>query len=829
MTDDRLNEIEIALEAEARGATILKFQREHERATKDGEFADTFLGAHFITNYLNPLARGIEDWMKRCNSGRAGRRARASVLLDGVEPSVLAFLTAKAIFNKLGVYNESKPCTFTGLAIFTAGLIHDELRLREFDAEHTKLSRRIHADFNSRELPRYKREEYMQKTFSNHNMVWAKWDKGDMVLVGSAMLDVFREVTGDIEVSTQGVGKSKRDIVEPSLGLLQAVELVGDHCEAMFTTYYPMVVPPKRWELSTLNTGGYLTSDVRPYPLIKGSKREYKDILRKAVEAGQVDLVLEGVNALQETRWQVNTRVLEVMQAVYARNILCGSLPRSDRRVPDPPPASLEGKPIDDPDVKAYRAYCFTIHEANRRIVGKRVMALRAFALAEKFAKFDAIYFPHDLDSRGRAYPKPVGLNPQGPDYVKGLLQFADAKALGEDGLFWLGVHGANCYGEDKLPLHERAAWAVAHLEHARSVARDPLADLWWTRSDSPTQFLAWCFDWAAAHELPDPKKYQTKLHVDLDATCSGLQHFSAMLRDAVGGFHVNMTPNKVRQDVYGAVAKEGMKLIVEDTDEEKVALRDAWIKFGMTRKTTKRSVMVKPYAGTRQSCTGYVSEAIDEMLEDGAPVPVPREMMWEFKMYGAGKVWDAIPKVVVAADGAMRWLSTVSRLVGKSQPVQKRIEWVTPAGLPVHQYKFETRSRQIETFFDGKKVRPRITEDTDDLDPRQMATSVAPSFVHSLDACHLQMTFAAARREGLTHFAAVHDSFGVHPADISRFSRIIREQFVKMYSENDVLAQFLESAMPLISVEFQEEIPPMPAKGTLDLSGILENEFFFS
>src|SRR5690606_18881891 len=99
----------------------------------------------------------------------------------------------------------------------------------------------------------------------------------------------------------------------------------------------------------------------------------------------------------------------------------CGKLPQADNRVPDPAPKSLEGLPPDHEDVKAYRAYYFKIHEHNRRVIGKRVMAGRAFQVARKMSKYEAIYFPYDLDSRGRIYPKPSGLHPQGPDYVKAL------------------------------------------------------------------------------------------------------------------------------------------------------------------------------------------------------------------------------------------------------------------------------------------------------------------------------------------------------------------------------------------------------------------------
>ncbi|ESZ33872.1 DNA-directed RNA polymerase [Mesorhizobium sp. L2C067A000] len=845
MNDDLYLE-ELQLEEDARGLTIQRFHKEHLKGTLEETFSETFLGSHIIRNYLMPFTSGITRFLDDANSGRAGKKTTAYKLIGEIDPALCAFLALKAIFNKIGVYHEGKPCGLTSLAIYAGGLIHDELRLREFDEEHHKWSQRIHDDFNKRELPRHKREEYMQKVFAKADLEWSIWTKSDMLLVGLALLNVFKEVTGDIEVETTGSGKAKRDVVKASPGLLLTVEKNSGLCEALFTTYYPTVIPPKDWSVDTLNVGGYHTHHVSPYPLVKGSKKAYREILKELVATNVLDRVLGAVNALQRTRWQVNVRVLDAIEHVYNRNIPCGGLPRANNRKPDPAPRNLEGLEADHPAVKEYRAYCFGIHERNRRVVGKRVMAARSFQIARKMSKYDTIYFPHDLDSRGRAYPKPSGLNPQGPDYVKGLLQFATGKPLGRDGLKWLAIHGANCFGKDKLLMHERADWGKDNLDLARRVAADPRHNLEWTKSDNPCQFLAWCFDWAEAHAGPFPEQHVSKLHVDLDATCSGLQHFSAMLRDKVGGFHVNMTPNQQRQDVYGAVAKVTERLMREDFgSNEGVEIKDkegkvvssipfanlsrAWVTFGIDRSITKRPVMVKPYSGTRTSCGQYVVEAVDEKIGEGAAMPFPKEDLWTFKMYGADKVWKAIPEVVIAADGAMKWLMTMSRLVGKSQPVEKRIEWKTPLGFPVHQYKFDTTSRRVKTFFDGKIIKPRLSEDLDTLDPRQMASSVPPSFVHSLDGCHLQATVSKAAEQGITDFAAVHDSFGVHACDVERFSLIIREAFVEMYETHDVLSEFYETAEQLISDELKEDIPPIPPMGSLDLKGILSNPFFFS
>nr|DAU76325.1 MAG TPA: DNA directed RNA polymerase [Caudoviricetes sp.] len=824
--NEELYDAQVELEREMRDRSISKFLKEH----LEGDLSETITGSYLINNYILPVSKAIQGFLDAAGKGGAGRKNSAYKGLSMLEPEVSAFLFLKALLHRAPLYSrENITLSVTSLAVQAAGLLHDELRIRKFEADNPKLFEKIVGDFDKRELPRHKRKEYLQKVISDADEEWFVWSKADMLHVGVKLIDLFRSTTGDIQIRAVRQGRHKIDLVEPSDGLLNACERIRELKEDLTCTWYPMIIPPVPWSSENVSRGGYVSHHVTPYPLVKASKKAYRRLLQEKATAGDLDTVLTAVNAMQETPWRVNKRVLDALAYVYERNIECGKLPRADNLEPDPAPPGYELLAADDPRIKEYRRYRAIIHEQNRRSVGKRVLAIRAIHMAERFAEFERIYFPHDLDSRGRAYPKPNPLNPQGPDYVKGLLEFADGKPLGQSGLYWLGVHGANCFGQDKLPIDQRAAWARENIDDIRMVARAPKIYPWWTQADNPVQFLAFCFEYAEAFD--NPTQFLSHLHVDLDATCSGLQHFSAMLRDEVGGYHVNMTPNKVRQDVYGAVAAEALLIFERDraSGGDRSGMADAWLKSAMMdRSVSKRPVMVKPYAGTLTSCLEYVRSAVDDKLKGGHALPWAKEDMFSFKLYGGQVVWEAIPRVVVAADGAMRWLSAVARAVGKSQPEEKRIEWTTPVGFPVWQYKFDMKSKQIETVLDGRRYAPSLVEETDRLDSRQMASATPPSFVHSMDGAHLQLTVARSVQAGLTHFALVHDSFGVHAADIPTFSRIIREAFVEMY-QRDVLADFYESALPFISEKLREDIPPIPDKGNLDLQGILENEFFFS
>lgn len=50
------------------------------------------------------------------------------------------------------------------------------------------------------------------------------------------------------------------------------------------------------------------------------------------------------------------------------------------------------------------------------------------------------LYFPHNLDFRGRAYTLHPHLSHLGNDVCRGMLEFADGKPLGENGLDWLFI-----------------------------------------------------------------------------------------------------------------------------------------------------------------------------------------------------------------------------------------------------------------------------------------------------------------------------------------------------------------------------------------------------
>ncbi len=76
------------------------------------------------------------------------------------------------------------------------------------------------------------------------------------------------------------------------------------------------------------------------------------------------------------------------------------------------------------------------------------------------------------------------------------------------------------------------------------------------------------------------------------------------------------------------------------------------------------------------------------------------------------------------------------------------------------------------------------MPERTDPVHTRKQLQAFPPNFIHSLDASHMILSALECDALGLT-FAAVHDSFWTHAADVDAMNRVLRDAFVRIHSED--------------------------------------------
>ncbi|KVO83293.1 hypothetical protein WL21_09685 [Burkholderia ubonensis] len=560
--------------------------------------------------------------------------------------------------------------------------------------------------------------------------------------------------------------------------------------------------------------GGYLTLKT---DAVKST--EFSNAHTAALDAPLKGAHLEALNHIQKTRWRINRDVLDVALKCKARGLEVSGFPSAEE-IPLPEyPAHLDKM---SPEFKTHIRERERIHTENARNAGMRLKLWGLLQMAEELADFPALWFPHYADFRGRFYPRPQDLHTQGDSLVKGLLEFSEPVAITDRGWYWMRVNAANYFGQDKLPLDERAQWTLDHLEGILAVATDPLDDHkafeFWSTCDSPWEFLAACCevkrvcDFMLANGTCEG--YGSRMVCRYDATCSGIQHLAALMKDEKSGVRVNVLPTGNREDIYKAVAEVVMAQVQRDTvNSTTAAMASAWV-GKVERKTVKRAVMTTPYGvSERGILTQLIQDGFADHIENG-------KERYAAADYLTQKIVGALDESIEAPRRAMDYFRSVAVfLEERGLP----LVWDTPSGFTGKQAYYKTAEKRIDTLHG--KVMLRYEEPVAGFKPGKQKLGAAPNVVHSFDAAHLALVCVEMKHRGVRDLAFVHDSFGCHAENSDVLLEVTKQQFVALYS-GDTLEQWRQS---VIAHSGCPDVPEVPPLGRLDVERVLESEFFFS
>jgi DNA-directed RNA polymerase len=802
MTTD-LEQRQLALEEESIHAGIATYRNRTGRLEAKGHGGLTNYGKSLMQRTIEPMIGGIEKFKAEAET-KPGRKTLAAQFLSLVDADVAAFITARCVFD--GITNIQ---TYANLAIAIASQLENEVHFQSFEQQNKPLFNGVKRNLEKHPLGYQKvvRVSMLKHAAKKFEIKWSKWTHTDKLHLGSKLIDIFIESVGLVRLLRKKSFKDTTIYLEPTEELTQWIMDYKSKSELFCPMLLPMIAPPRDWTNPT--DGGYYDGRLQR-KLVKSRSKGYQKELRHR----EMPTVYRAVNALQATPWRVNAAMHTVVKEVWEAGLEVKGMPS---RLDLPLPTKPTDFDTNNESRATWRKQAGDIFRHNQRAASKRMLTAKVLYVADKLSAEAAIYFPIQLDFRGRMYAMPLYLNPQGSDLAKSLLTFSEGKPLGPTGSYWLAVHIANTFGFDKCSLQERYEWTLKNSLRIVSMANDPLADRWWCEADKPFQFLAACIEWIGYVEQGG--SYVCSLPIMVDGSCNGLQHFSAMLRDEVCGRQVNLTPTEKPSDIYAAVAEAVTRKLAESPDETAAQ----WLAYGITRKLCKRPVMILPYGGTIQAVKEYIADHVFEMkVEHSKPHPFSDKLM-QAVTYLSSVMWQAMGEVVVGPRLAMDWLRQGARVVTKEG---LSINWTTPSGFWVQQAYPDRSRRRVKTKIGDEIVYLTLVEDKVKLDGRKQAQALPPNFVHSLDAAALKLTICTAQDRGMTAFAAIHDSYGTIAADMQSLLDTLRECFVSMY-QTDVLSVFRSEVGAVLPEG--KEFPAVPAAGSLDLNGVLKSDFFFA
>ncbi|MDN8037449.1 DNA-directed RNA polymerase [Burkholderia vietnamiensis] len=806
-----------------------RYADQNERALRDGDVARN-QGKLFAQAFQKSVVAIGAAALAEAAKGR-GRPAPHAAALKSVDHDLLTAIVLKSLFNAA-----SNELDIVGSAISIGFELEAEMAVQKL-AEQAKatddkeLKKLVGRKVTTARSGKLKGEALLEAAGLDYETCRDDMTKLGMGLINIVLpaLDMFDVVEGN-----EATGSS---LLKFSEAAQAEMDNMAEIQQWMHPVYQPMVTRPNPWV--DFNTGSYNDQRVaRTVQLMVTMNRKQRREVDAAARASAP--FVRALNAVQDVPLTINAKVLDVLEHCFTAGIAVGKVPGMPVLVPQ--------------DMEAKQA--MKLRKDNAAARAKRNAIRSVIAEARNYVG-QPFYQPHVLDWRGRVYAKP-GFNHQRADFAKGLYELANGEVLNADGVYWLKWHVATTgafkvdgQSVDKMPHDKRVEWTEANLWLVRAVSEDPIGNLeLWKDADSPFCFLAGCM--ALQDYFANPETYVCHIPVAVDGSCSGLQHFSALLRDPEGGSYVNLLPSELPGDVYAEVAKLVKPLVEADlSDPELAEQAEKWLKYGIDRKVAKRATMTFVY-GSKQK--GFADQLVEDIIDvDGKG----REIFgteWSEQVpaahYLAAHIMAAVKATVKAAADAMEWLQKVAGILARHNvPVR----WITPLGLPVENAYYKPNTKRVQTTLWNRALNvpttytPKVTVGfTKELLEHKQRNSIAPNFVHSLDSAHLMSVVLKSVDNGIRDFLLIHDSFAALPNQMPKFNALIRDAFVELYADNEplevVLSNAVEDLMALVATcedadgmkKLQKSMQDLgklgiPAKGTLNLEDVRNSQYAFA
>ena len=384
----------------------------------------------------------------------------------------------------------------------------------------------------------------------------------------------------------------------------------------------------------------------------------------------------------------------------------------------------------------------------------------RAVESAERM-KERQFRFPYFLDSRSRMYTDTTcGFSPQGADHEKALVIPTYKEVLSSSGFNAL-LEAAAGYSEME--------WSEEEISNMAENPKDTMDQ--WKSADKPYSFMA-CANLINQYRS-DPNTPLPSF-IPLDGRCSGLQHWSAVVRSNAITRHLGMHEDEHELDIYEKVAEDWKLTLPKE------------MQFLATRKAAKIPTMTWGYNATMMTSMDHMGKLFGsssawcdlEMRYIDAEDGLDRATT---SKYGC-ELYNQLQETLGPLQSAVNWVSGCAVEIAKYGNVE--IRWPTPDGFTCLQRKVKGEKVDLDCkLSDDSRIALDILDFSGDTpNTRKHKSAIAPNIIHSLDATHLRMVARELKRLGLPKIF-IHDSFATHCNYRDVLYKIIIETFVELYS----------------------------------------------
>ncbi len=790
-----MNEIE--LEKKNKKIAEKRYHQKNKALISMGAESHTKVGKLAVSHAINNLIIGIEEFL---DNPRADRGKRYKEYFRLLPTELTAVLIARTVINSIS--QEKKRAS---MAIKVGRAIEREVALQKFKEIKNIPFKNLLVEHKDLTSESKKANKILTDARIKYGFNYSAWGVKTCGAVGLTAITIMAKYTNMIKAYEKTEFGKKVGYVSPTESMVEWLDEAHKQNAVSEFMYTPMISPPRNWTNNF--DGGYYLDQYQDKRLVD-DRKHYHDNLKDS----ECPTLFSAVNHLQSCPWSVNKKVLDVIKNLWLQGNAIAGIPDPNSR---PEPEWNEAYKGNTMLTSMYKSDLYMARTFNSRNVGLRYRLQSLLEIAETY-KNSVIYFPYSCDFRGRVYPIPKVLQPQGDDKAKGLLQFFEGKPIeNKEQEDWFYIHGANCWGEDKLSFEDRIKWVNKNAQFIRECADNPLDFTRWAEADKPFQFLAWAFEFRQYQRLGS--KFLSRIPVAMDGSNNGLQIMSLLLKDKNIAEQTNVLPTEKPQDIYQNLCNKLIAKLQHEPTKENLN----WLRYGIDRKLLKKAIMVVPYGGSFTTLLEIIqSEVYTQSLIKGE---LPFKNLRKHCAILTRTLWTVIKEELGDAVDLMMWLKQTIR-----PALHENIEpsFVSPLNLRVNQGYRNTRRHVVRTALGYKIKRScNVLVDTDFLSFGKNCRSISPNFCHSLDASVMLSTVERMKGLGINALSMVHDSFATHAHNAPQLSTQLRESVVEIFSDN-LLEKFQQDIKSLVP---DAEYPELPVMGDLDINLLHRSRYFFS
>jgi hypothetical protein len=481
------------------------------------------------------------------------------------------------------------------------------------------------------------------------------------------------------------------------------------------------------------------------------------------------------------------------------------------------------------------------------------------------------IYFPTYLDFRGRIYPISSYLTYQGNDLARSLLLFNKIsvtsssileildlmiveddtelksnikKSLNFSEIDYVKLYLANVYGYSKWSRNRKINWVnkvVKDFITLYDTNFDLFNETVLSKAKEPAQFLA-CF--LEYKSYLNNKKHVIKIPILFDATCSGVQHLSALTTNDKLAKLTNLLALAEDEpaDFYNFCIRS-IKETIEKLPISESVFKEKLNMIDLNRKMLKTSIMTVPYNVTTIGIADKLAENFDKEW-----ILIPKAKELASKNIIPNSVIDLVLLKKAAADqkNQLKPKKSSERIQNKSvkeaglyiyhyksnseiiftqselnklgkivhetvlsiippfielkeyfdqiieilKVLKEPIYWYSPTKMKISMSNLIMRSKKVKTSILKNATPITILLPTDQYSYTDIKKGLMPNFIHSLDASNIHLLIKNIKQLDIKslNLYTIHDCFATDAKNMAILELLVKKSFVDLYLSKNYL-----------------------------------------